>query len=64
MLCEIDGHETEPMSRICIDKACSSKTLVCAICEEEKHKGHETVPLKTFLNKFYDAGVSKKVEES
>lgn len=31
--CELDGHETEPLSRVCIDKDCKHKTLICSICE-------------------------------
>lgn len=44
--CELPGHESEPLSRVCIGKDCQNKTLVCSICEEDNHCGHQTVPLK------------------
>lgn len=44
--CEQAGHESEPLSRVCIGKECPNKTLVCSLCEEEHHCGHQTLPLK------------------
>jgi len=61
--CNKSSHESEPLSRICIDKQCKNKTLICALCEEELHNGHETVPLKFFLKNFYGAE-SKKAKTS
>jgi hypothetical protein len=39
------------LSRVCVDKNCNNKTLICCICEDEQHKGHQTTPLKNFLIK-------------
>ena len=51
--CDKDDHSSEPLSRICIEKDCKNRTLVCALCEELHHKNHETLPLKTYLNRIY-----------
>ena len=49
--CDKQDHESEPLSRVCVDRNCNNKTLVCCICEDLYHKGHQTTPLKNFLQK-------------
>lgn len=39
-------HDGEALSRICVDKSCINKGLLCVICEEDNHKGHETIHVK------------------
>lgn len=34
---------------VCLDPKCRSNVLICAICEESCHGGHQVVPLRLFL---------------
>ena len=34
---------------ICIDPACRSKGLICPVCQNTTHQGHQTLHLKLFL---------------
>ena len=47
--CDKQNHEFEPLSRVCVDIECNNKTLICCICEDLDHQGHQTVPLKKFV---------------
>lgn len=38
--CSLEGHASEPLSRLCIDEKCTNKAAVCCICEYENHRGH------------------------
>jgi hypothetical protein len=51
-LCNLEGHASEPLSRLCIDEKCDNKAAVCCICEYDGHRGHETIPVKHFIKQF------------
>lgn len=45
-----DLHEGEVLNFICIDPACRNKGLICPVCQNTTHEGHQTLHLKLFLN--------------
>jgi hypothetical protein len=44
-----DLHQGEVLNFICVDPLCSSKGLICPVCQSTTHQGHHTLHLKIFL---------------
>ena len=58
------------MSLVCVDSKCSAKGLICPVCKDTNHKGHNVMHLKFFLtelqNSLYESssGTSEVFEEN
>lgn len=50
--CDINGHDELPMNRVCVDRECTKRALLCGKCIEAGHKGHQLMPLNEFLSKY------------
>ncbi|EAR85690.2 WD domain, G-beta repeat protein (macronuclear) [Tetrahymena thermophila SB210] len=48
--CDIQGHENQPITSICVDKFCSKKGGVCHICVKNLHQSHEVMSYRGFLD--------------
>lgn len=48
--CLIPSHGRDPLSRVCIDRECSTRGLVCYTCEKQTHSNHLTTSLYEFLS--------------
>mgnify|MGYP000881438271 FL=1 len=53
--CPDPSHAQEPLSRICLEAACTSRAPVCCICEFESHQGHNTLPVKRVLSQISES---------
>lgn len=45
-----DLHQGEVLNFICIDPNCKTKGLICPVCQNTSHEGHQTLHLKLFLS--------------
>ncbi|KAL4447147.1 hypothetical protein ABPG74_013999 [Tetrahymena malaccensis] len=48
--CDIQGHENQPITSICVDRFCSKKGGVCHICVKNLHQSHEVMSYRGFLD--------------
>ncbi|KRW99195.1 hypothetical protein PPERSA_07438 [Pseudocohnilembus persalinus] len=52
-------HEGEPLNHLCLNNQCKSDNIICSFCIEERHKQHQTMPLKVFFHQ-----TNQKIKES
>ena len=50
--CEEPNHQMYTLNMVCLEKSCASKGLICLMCNYERHKQHEYIPLKNFLDQY------------
>ena len=41
------------MNFICIDSNCKKKGLICSVCQNSSHSGHQALHLKIFLSEIH-----------
>ena len=49
--CAIQGHQGQPLDKVCVDATCTQHEIVCAGCAESHHKDHQVMLLPQFLEK-------------
>ena len=50
--CNEPNHQMYTLNMICVEKSCSKKGLTCVMCNYEKHKQHDFIPLINFLDQY------------
>ena len=53
-LCTKVDHDNNPLNLVCIDQACPRRGLICTHCMHYEHKNHKTMPLKIFIETFFN----------
>lgn len=49
--CEQKEHQRRCLDHVCIDRSCSKHWLVCSICIDTNHKGHQVMLLADLIEK-------------
>ena len=44
------SHQGECLNLVCLNESCFHRSLICSMCKNTEHKGHNIKPLKFYLS--------------